>query len=250
MAWPGRGAAAVDPARAFSERPESESGCLKRARCQECGSMPIPDAPKLYRIVHIDRLRSIVADGRLLCDATMATRSGAGTMIGISGIKARRRENLLSSHAELRVGDCIPFYFCPRSIMLYMIYRQNDPSLAYKGGQCPIVHLEADMHDVVEWADKKHRRWAFTSSNAGSSYFEDWCDMDRLDEIDREAVQSWSWQNCKDEKQAEFLIEQSCPWELVERIGVRSGKIRDEVNDISSETSHRPAVEIERRWYY
>ena len=154
MAWPGRGAAAVDPARAFSERPESESGCLKRARCQECGSMPIPDAPKLYRIVHVDRLRSIVADGRLLCDATMATRSGAGTMIGISGIKARRRENLLSSHAELRVGDCIPFYFCPRSIMLYMIYRQNDPSLAYKGGQGPIVHLEADMHDVVEWADK------------------------------------------------------------------------------------------------
>ena len=205
MAWPGRGAAAVGPARAFSERSESESGCLKCARCQECGSMPVPDAPKLYHIVHIDRLRSIIADGRLLCDATMATRSGAGTMIGISGIKARRRENLLSSHAELRVGDCVPFYFCPRSIMLYMIYRQNDPSLAYKGGQGPIVHLEADMHDVVEWADKKHRRWAFTSSNAGSSYFEDWCDMDRLDEIDWNAVQSRLWKKCKYEKQARPL---------------------------------------------
>ena len=116
--------------------------------------MPVPDAPKLYHIVHIDRLRSIIADGRLLCDATMATRSGAGTMIGISGIKARRRENLLSSHAELRVGDCVPFYFCPRSIMLYVIHMRHHPYLVYKGGQGPIVHLEADMHDVVEWADK------------------------------------------------------------------------------------------------
>ena len=67
--------------------------------------MPVPDAPKLYHIVHVDRLRSIIADGCLLCDATMATRSGAGTMIGIPEIKDRRRENPLSSHAELRVGE-------------------------------------------------------------------------------------------------------------------------------------------------
>lgn len=106
------------------------------------------------------------------------------------------------------------------------------------------------MHDVVEWADKKHRRWAFTSSNAGSSYFEDWCDMDRLDEIDWNAVESRLWKKCKDEKQAEFLVEKSLPWKLIERIGVHSGKIQGDVNDILSETSHRPVVEIKRRWYY
>lgn len=212
--------------------------------------MPVPDAPKLYHIVHVDRLRSIIADGRLLCDATMAKRRDAGTMIGISEIKARRLESLLSSHAELHVGDCVPFYFCPRSVMLYVIYKKNHPRLEYREGQGPIVHLEADMHDVVKWADKKHRRWAFTSSNAGSSYFEDWCDLDRLDTIDWNAVQSRSWIKCKDEKQAEFLVEKSLRWKLIERIGVHSGEIQDKVKNILSETSHRPDVEIKKHWYY
>lgn len=212
--------------------------------------MPVPDAPKLYHIVHIDRLQSIIDDGRLRCDATMARRGGVGTTIGISEIKVRRLASLLRSHDKLHVGDCVPFYFCPRSVMLYVIHKKNHPSLAYKGGQGPIVHLEADMRDVVEWADKRRRRWAFTSSNAGSFHFDDWCDLDRLGEIDWAVVQSRSWYNCKDKKQAEFLVETSFPWKLIERIGVHSGKIRDDVKDILSETTHLPDVEIKKDWYY
>ena len=65
-------------------------------------------------------------------------------------IKERRLKELtLSSHPGLHVGDCVPFYFCPRSIMLYLIYRANHPELAYRGGQKPIVHLEADLQQVA-----------------------------------------------------------------------------------------------------
>jgi hypothetical protein len=55
-------------------------------------------------------------------------------------------------------ADCVPFYFCPRSIMLYILYQANDPELTYRGGQGPIVHLEADLRASVAWADQNKKR--------------------------------------------------------------------------------------------
>ena len=91
------------------------------------------------------------------------------------------------------MGDCVPFYFCPRSVMLYVISRSNHPELEYLGGQTPIVHLEADLQATVAWADTNGRRWAFTSSNAGSYYFEDFSDLRRLDKISWDAVDANQW---------------------------------------------------------
>ena len=123
----------------------------------------------------------------------------------------------------------MPFYFCPRSIMLYLIYQGNHPEMAYRGGQGPIVHLEADLPASVMWASHNAKRWAFTLSNAGSRFFEDRADLGRLGEIDWDAVQARNWQHCKEGKQAEFLMELSFPWHLVERIGVRSRVTAEQV---------------------
>ena len=110
--------------------------------------MPPPAAPKIYHIVHVDRLPSIVAAGSLWCDAEIAQRSDAnddiGTTIGMNSIKQRRlNENGLNSHPGLYVGQCVPFYFCPRSIMLYMIHRADHAELSYRGGQGPVLHLRS-----------------------------------------------------------------------------------------------------------
>jgi hypothetical protein len=43
--------------------------------------------------------------------------------------------------------------------MLFVIHRANHPELAYRGGQEPIVHLEADLYEVIRWADADGRRW-------------------------------------------------------------------------------------------
>ena len=138
----------------------------------------VPLHPKLYHIVHVDRLQSIVAEGRLWCDAEVVRRNPAGTTIGMTGIKQRRLTELtLSSHPALHVGDCVPFYFCPRSVMLYLIYQGNHPELTYRGGQGPIIHLETDLQATVTWASGAGQRWAFTLSNAGSYFFEDRSDL-------------------------------------------------------------------------
>jgi len=213
--------------------------------------MTVPMQPKIYHIMHVDRLPSIVADGYLWCDAEIVRRTPPGTTIGMNSIKQRRLNELtLSSHRDLHVGACVPFYFCPRSIMLYLIYQANHPELTYRGGQGPIIHLEADLRTSVVWAEQNDRRWAFTLSNAGSRFFEDRCDLKRLHEIDWTAVQASNWQSCKEGKQAEFLLEYSFPWHLVERIGVHSRAIYQRAANALPAGGHRPQVEIRPEWYY
>lgn len=218
--------------------------------------MPVPAQPKIYHIVHVDRLASIIADGFLWSDATMVQRKGVGTTIGMSNIKARRLNDLsLSCHPNLRVGHCTPFYFCSRSVMLYLIYRRNE-ELTYKGGQEPIVHLEADLHATIAWAQQNNKRWAFTLSNAGAFYFEDRSDTAHLGEINWDAVQARQWsgngvsRSVKEGKQAEFLIEQAFPWHLVERIGVFSQRYVQPVSQAMQGAVHRPGIEIRSDWYY
>lgn len=206
---------------------------------------------KIYHIVHTDRLPSIVADDYLWSDARVAMHMQAGTTIGMSRIKQRRLNELrLTSHPDLHVGDCVPFYFCPRSIMLYTIHKANDPDLVYRGGQDAIVHLEADLRRTVSWAESHGQQWAFTLSNAGTYYFVDHSDLAQLSEIDWYAVAARDWRRCKAGKQAEFLIQERFPWALVARIGVRSQRIHDQVNAILQKTVHRPPVEVRPDWYY
>ena len=210
----------------------------------------VPNDPKIYHIVHVDRLPSIVADG-LLCDAEVIRRALPGTTIGMNAIKQRRLKELtLASRPGLYVGQCVPFYFCPRSIMLYLISQAKNPDLTYRGGQDPIIHLESDLKQTVRWAEAQGHRWAFTLGNAGSRYFEDRCDLSQLGEIDWNAVAARSWSDCKEGKQAEFLVERTFSWELVSRIGVRTRRTHDEVLKVQQGVTHKPIVQIKPEWYY
>lgn len=219
--------------------------------------MAVPAQPKIYHILHVDRLASVLADGGLWSDAVVQQRASPGTTIGMSSIKERRlTQNFLTSRPGLKVGECVPFYFCPRSIMLYLIYQANHPELTYRGGQGPIVHLECDLNASIAWAEAQAKRWAFTLSNAGSYYFEDRADRSQLAEINWEAVAAVRWsgngvdRSIKEGKQAEFLLEESFPWTLVERIGVHSLGVYQQASQLLAGRAHHPKLEILRDWYY
>jgi hypothetical protein len=215
--------------------------------------MPQPPAhPKIYHIVHVDRLPSIIADGCLWSDAVMAARQGPGTMIGMSTIKARRLRLPVPCHQGTCVGDFVPFYFCTRSVMLFVIQRANAEELTYRGGQGPIVHLEADLQRTIGWAAEARRHWAFSLSNAGAFYTQFRSDLDHLEEVNWPAVRSTDFRSAdvKEGKQAEFLVHESFPWSLVERIGVLSQGVAQQVANAMRGKQHNPRVEIRREWYY
>jgi len=212
--------------------------------------MSIPDPCWIFHIVHVDRLPSIIENDGLCCDADVINRQLPGTCIGLSAIKRRRLHELrLSSYTDLYVGDCVPFYFCPRSVMLYLIHKRN-PELTYQGGQESIVHLVANLSDTLKWAEQQNRRWAFTTSNAGSRYFEDYADAAAFGKIDWDAVKATSWAECKEAKQAEFLLERHFPWHLIKRIGIHSTSIEKQVLRALQGSGHSPELKIVPEWYY
>jgi len=182
----------------------------------------------------------------------MRKRSQSGVVIGMSRIKNRRLALPLISHPGLCVGECVPFYFCPRSIMLYMMHMGNSPDITYRGGQEPIVHLVSDVHKTVQWANQNNQRWAFTTSNAGAYYFDDFNDLDKLGDIDWNAVQTnqWSDRTVKEKKQAEFLVEHRFPWGLINEIGVYSHVQQERVNNIVGLQTKNIQIKIRREWYY
>ena len=92
--------------------------------------------------------------------------------------------------------------------------------------------------------ETQRKRWAFTLSNAGAWYCESRYDLAHLSDIDWAAVNATNWSQCKEGKQAEFLVEQQFPWELVSRIGVYSQAVCSQVLELLSATKHNLIVEL------
>lgn len=213
----------------------------------------VPAHPKIYHITHLRNLPQIVSEGGLWSDARRIAQGLDTKVVGMSGIKQRRLTELtVDCHPGTKVGEYVPFYFCPRSIMLYILHQGNHPDLDYTGGQEPIVHLQADIHAAVQWAVKHNVRWAFSNTNAGARYCEFFRSLDRLGEVNWIAVQATDFRTAvvKDGKQAEFLVFDWFPWQLVEKIGVIDGKREDAVMEVLKAAKHQPPVSIERGWYY
>jgi hypothetical protein len=213
----------------------------------------VPPNPKIYHITHVDNLAGITEASVLWSDAKRIELGLECRVVGMSKIKERRlREIEVDCHTGTMVGEYAPFYFCPRSIMLYIFHMGNHPELTYKGGQRPIVHLQSDLHTVVAWAEEQNRRWAFSTVNAGTYYTRFYASLDQLEEVNWTAVRARDFRSVqiKDGKQAEFLMYESFPWTLVEKVGVINTATVEEVREALAGASHTPAIDIERSWYY
>jgi len=213
----------------------------------------IPKKPKIYHITHIRNLDNILSDKMLWSDSKRLQLGLDCEIVGMSEIKSRRLEELeVKCHSGTMVGEYVPFYFCPRSIMLYILYMGNHPGIDYREGQDPIIHLQADLITAVKWATDNGIRWAFSDINAGTYAAQFYDNLGQLNNvIDWSAIEATDWRDAavKEYKQAEFLIYELFPLGLVEKIGVCNNSIRDQVikkvGDMAS-----IEISIEKEWYY
>jgi hypothetical protein len=214
--------------------------------------MTLPASPKLYHITHVANLASIAAADGLRSDARMAAAGGPGVSIGMPHLKSRRLAMPVACHPGDVVGDYVPFYFCPRSVMLYLLHRGNHPELTYRDGQQEIVHLEFDLYAVAEHSTRSGGRFAFTRSNASARYTEFLSDLADLGSLGWAAIRNPDFRDAsvKEAKQAEFLAHGTVPWSLVERIGAQSHPVAERAADALRGIEHQPLIEVRRDWYF
>jgi ssDNA thymidine ADP-ribosyltransferase, DarT len=213
----------------------------------------VPSSPKIYHITHTDNLPNIAASMELVSDANRIANGLTCSLVGMSTIKQRRLNEIeVSCHLGTTVGQYVPFYFCPRSVMLYILHKANNPELTYRDGQQPIVHLEADLNLVMNWANANGVRWAFSNGNAGAYITDFYKDPADLIHLDWSAIYSTDFRDAKvkEGKQAEFLMFDVFPWTLIEKIGTINSTIVTKVQTALASARHQPIIAIEPSWYF
>jgi hypothetical protein len=208
----------------------------------------------LYHITDVRNLAGILGAGGLWGDAR---RPAGAVSIAHEHIKARRRARAVQTLRGRRIAvgghlcDYVPFYFAPRSPMLFTIHRGNVPQ--YPNGQRGIIHLVTS----VKRATGTGRAWCFTDGHAEmglSEFSDDLADLDRL--VDWPTMQGDFWNDTVDQpdrkrrRQAEFLVHEFYPWSAFRRIGVHDDDVRRQVEALLAPHEHRPEVAVERGWYY
>ncbi|MHB1565725.1 MAG: type II toxin-antitoxin system toxin DNA ADP-ribosyl transferase DarT [Acidiferrobacter sp.] len=200
----------------------------------------------IYHITHADNLANIIREGRLWCDAQCNAHGFTHTNIGYTHIKGRRMRHPVRVAAGGMLGNYVPFNFCPRSVMLYVVAHGHEN---YQEGQQPIVHLVSSVHTMLTTA----RPWFFTDRHADLGYANQFDSLGRLDEVDWAVMPLRQWgggQEVKEKRQAEFLVHDWCPWSAIEVIGVVNRDIAVRVEAAISGAGHRPRVEVHGDWYY
>lgn len=200
----------------------------------------------IYHITPINNLERIIAEGGLRCDR--AAQELKVVNIGHKHIKERRMNRQVPVGPGGTVGDYVPFYFAPRSPMLYAI--NGGWVEGYKGGQKPIIYLCSAVESVSEAG----LQWVFTEGHADMRFTDFFDDLKDLDKIDWNVMQTRYWNDTDEDpdrkrrRQAEFLVHDFFPWELVSYIGVYDRSIAAKVEEIIEGGS--PEIGIEQGWYY
>lgn len=165
-------------------------------------------------------------------------------------IRLRRESTVVPCGPGGKLVDYVPFYFAPRSPMLYTIHRNNVEG--YSEGQHPIVHLVSSTQAVKE----SRRDFVFTDGHATMELTEFFDELRHLDRIDWDVMGLRYWYDTdvypdrKRKRQAEFLVYQFCPWELVFEIGVIDSTMQEQVRANLERTAHQPIVTVRPDWYY
>ena len=203
----------------------------------------VPANPQIFHITHVDNLPSIIAHGCLWSDSQRIARNLATTNIGYSHIKVRRLNRPVTAGSGGKLGDYVPFNFCPRSVMLYVVSRGHPD---YMGGQDDIVHLVSSVNAAIA----SGKPWAFTDRHADLGYARYFASLDELSEVDWSVMPltNWAEDEIKEKRQAEFLVYEKFPWAAVQSIGVKSSAVASRVQAIVRGSV--PPVAVRPGWYY
>lgn len=206
-----------------------------------------PEEVLIYHITDASNLSSIIAAGGIFSDAKMQADPPQGpppTIIGYTDIKQRRMHLKVTCCNNKTVGQFVPFYFCPRSPMLYTINMGNTGRAP--GCQNTIVHLVSRLDRAIEYC----KQWAITDRNAAESGASFFCNLSGLDKINWNAIEARIWKDVRSEKMAEFLAADFFPWSAIHHIGVENDDIRNQVEKMVETARVKPWIDIQPSWYY
>ncbi|MBL6986863.1 MAG: DUF4433 domain-containing protein [Methylobacter sp.] len=219
----------------------------------------MPNPVRLFHITAIDNLRAICQHGALISKNAGVIRGISYQNIAHASIQTIRTTKLVMNPPGGNIHDYVPFYFAPRSPMLFAINNGNVDGCSLK--QDDILHFETTIERVTQ----NNAELVFYDRNATILYSKAFTDLSKLEsEIAWDLITEEPRLDgfCKyfhttekyidrmERRQAEFLLKHSVPLSAMTRIGVINTSKAEIVREILAEIDINLSVEVKTDWYF
>jgi hypothetical protein len=199
-----------------------------------------PGLPDVFHFTHERNLAAIVRLGELRCHRTAPCEEDIAD-VEIKGHRARKPVPL---NPRGVVADYVPFYFATRSPMLYRLVRQGLD-------QGEVVYLRTSTERLLT----TERPVVVTDGNAASHITRFHPPERLLEVVDWEIMSARIWADTDEDgdrkrrRQAELLVHEHLPLEVIEEIGVLDEDGADRVLALL-DGRRAIAVNVRTGWYF
>lgn len=212
--------------------------------------MTMPRPTPVYRLMHIDNLPMVLEQGGMHAPIFSMEAGHGYRAIHNMEIQEIRRDRPIRCGPGGTVHDYVAFYFGPRSPMLLQLHTGRVEN--YDQGQEPLIYAVSTVETIVAAG----LGFVFSDGH-GIAAFTQWFEaIDDLNKVDWDMVYADYWADTVEDmdrqrrKQAEFLVYQFCPWDVINMIGVLNGNSKKKVEQVLMRHQAAMTVEVRRQWYY
>lgn len=208
------------------------------------------DVTHIYHMTHARNLASIIAEGGLYSHTAMQAKGIGHIDITHQHIQSRRLNKSVPIPPYGVLHDYVPFYFAPRSPMLYAIYKGNVAS--YQEGQEQVIYLVTTVRAVLD----SNIGFVFTDGHAVvqvSAFYNQPGDLNKLDwkvMLGTDWYDTYQDPDRKRRRGAEFLVRNFLPYSLVEYMVVYDKPVAQTLVPIRDQSDYKPPIYVKRNWYF
>lgn len=199
----------------------------------------------LYHMTHITNLPSILKCGGLQAHAAMQVNHLQHQDIANQDVQVRREKTKIPVGKGGILHDYVPFYFAPRSPMLYYLHKQQLQ-------QEDIFYFMTSVASIEEAA----LDFVFTDAHAIRRLTNFYTDPIYLDQIDWQVMMSNYWHDIDEDmsrkarRQAEFLVHQEVPLSACLGFAVFNEQAKAKLEKVLQDSGSVLQVAVRRHFYY
>lgn len=207
-----------------------------------------PKNTLIYRMIHYQNLELIMKYG-IHCPNS-SVKIPEFINIGLNNLIAKRGNKKVSIKPNGVINDYVPFYFCYKSPMLFLI--SKDGNKDYSGSQEEIIYLVSSVEKIEEAGIE----YVFTDGHASEIITKFYNTKDDLVNLDWDTINAKFWNNDINDidrqrrKQSEFLVHNTLPWDCLLGIAVNNEQVLEQVKTCLSKYNKQIYTVVRRDWYY
>ncbi len=205
----------------------------------------------IYHFTHANNLPGILGADSLYCKNKLPTDTQI-VDISLQNLQEKRRNRRVGCGPGGILHDYVPFLFATRSPMMFLISRGGVEGRSRN--TTPLIYLVSSVERVQE----SGLSFVFSDGHPIVALSRFYDDAAELDKVDWQVMNSRYWKDTEEDvdrerrRQAEFLIHEALPWELVEFLAVKNSDLKRRLEQyLAGEWPGRmKPVRVEPGWYF